>query len=159
MSNIAVNSYEISSQLKGMNEGTFVNYSLFFRSATAFKGGINLEMFGVVNSPQYTYQSKSGAIYIYGGAVKKDILKKQGTIGLNVLNPLSRDLKIKAVSEGENNFQTQNIYYPIRSIGLNFSYKFGKLKFTEKKKIKNDDTKQEQNQQGGGQMGGMGQGK
>ncbi len=159
MSNIAVNTYEINSELKGLNEGTFVNYSLFFRSATAFKGGLNLEMFGVINSPQYTYQSKSGAIYIYGGAVKKEIFKKQGTIGLNVLNPFSRDLKIKSVSQGENNYQTQNIYYPIRSIGLNFSYKFGKLKFTEKKKIKNDDTKQEQQQGGSGQMGGMGQGK
>ena len=156
MSNIAVNTYEINSNLKGMNEGTFVNYNFFFRSATSFKGGVSLEMFGVINSPQYTYQSKSGAIYIYGGAVKKEILKKQGTIGLNVLNPFSRDLKINAISQGENNYQTQNIYYPIRSFGLNFSYKFGKLKFTEKKKIKNDDIKQDQSQQqGSGQMGGV----
>jgi hypothetical protein len=43
----------------------------------------------------------------------------------------------------------------LRSYGINFSYSFGKLKFTEKKKIKNDDQKQG-DQGSGGQMGGMG---
>lgn len=158
MSNIALNTYEISSDLQGMNQGTFLNYNLFLRSATAFKKGLNLELFGVVNSPRYTYQSKTKAMLIYGGAIKKDIFKKQGSIGLNVLNPFSRDLHIKSTTQGANNYQLQDIYYPLRSFGLNFSYKFGKLKFTEKKKIKNDDIKQDQNQQqqGGGQMGGMG---
>lgn len=161
MSNIAVNTYEIRSRenLVGMNEGTYINYNFFMRSATAFKGGWNLELFGVVNSPRYTYQSKTDPMFFYGGAVKKDIMKKQGTIGLNVLNPFNRDLHIKTVSQSSDAFQTQNIYYPLRQIGLNFSYKFGKLKFTEKKKIKNDDVKQDQQQGGGGMGGGMGQGK
>ncbi|WAC41126.1 TonB-dependent receptor domain-containing protein [Pedobacter sp. SL55] len=160
MSNIAVNTYEIRSRedLQGMNEGTYINYNFFMRSATAFKGGWNLELFGVVNSPRYTYQSKTQAMFFYGGAVKKDIMKKQGTIGLNLLNPFNRDLHINTVSQSADAYQTQNIYYPLRQIGLNFSYKFGKLKFTEKKKIKNDDVKQDQ-QQGGGMGGGMGQGK
>lgn len=159
MSNIAVNTYEIRSRenLAGMNEGTYINYNFFLRSATAFKGGWNMELFGVVNSPRYTYQSKTDPMFFYGGAIKKDIMKKQGTIGLNVLNPFNRDLHINTVSQSADAYQTQNIYYPLRSFGLNFSYKFGKLKFTEKKKIKNDDVKQDQ-QQGGG-MGGMGQGK
>lgn len=160
MSNIALNTYEIKSRpdIQGMNEGTYLNYNFFMRSANSFKGGWNLEFFGVVNSPRYTYQSKTEPMLFYGGAVKKDILKKQGTIGLNVLNPFKRDLHIETVTQGDGNLQTQNIYYPLRSFGLNFSYKFGKLKFTEKKKIKNDDIKQDQNQQGG-QGGGMGQGK
>ncbi|MNR39153.1 hypothetical protein D3C85_1573340 [compost metagenome] len=97
-------------------------------------------------------------MFFYGGGVKKDIMKKQASLGLNLLNPFNRDLHIKTVSRsGESFAQTSNIYYPLRQISLNFSYKFGKLKFTEKKKIKNDDVKQDQ-QQGGG-MGGMGQGK
>jgi outer membrane receptor protein involved in Fe transport len=156
MSNIALNTYEVRSRpdIKGMNEGTFLNYNFFMRSANTFKGGWNLEFFGVVNSPRYTFQSKTEPMFFYGGAVKKDIFNKKGTLGLNVLNPFKRDLHIETVTQGENNYQTQNIYYPLRSFGLNFSYKFGKLKFTEKKKIKNDDIKQDQNQQGG-QMGGV----
>ncbi|MFD0942122.1 TonB-dependent receptor domain-containing protein [Pedobacter boryungensis] len=156
MSNIAINTYEIKSRpdIQGMNEGTFLNYNFFMRSANSFKGGWSLELFGVLNSPRYTYQSKTEPMVFYGAAVKKDILNKKGTIGLNVLNPFKRDLHIETVTQGENNYQSQNIYYPLRSFGLNFSYKFGKLKFTEKKKIKNDDIKQDQNQQGG-QMGGV----
>ncbi len=159
MSNLAVNSYKINNkpELVGMNVGTYLNYNLFVRSATAFKYGWNLEVFSVINAPRYTFQSKSGPMYIFGGAVKKDIFNKQGSVGLNVLNPFSRDLHIENITQGQNSYQTMNIYYPLRSFGLNFSYKFGKLKFTEKKKIKNDDIKQDQNQQqGGGQMGGMG---
>jgi outer membrane receptor for ferrienterochelin and colicin len=160
MSNIGVNTYEVNKTpgaLEGMNEGTYLNYNFFLRSATAFKGGWNLELFGVVNSPRYTYQSKTDPMFFYGGGVKKDLMKKQASLGLNLLNPFNRDLHIKTVSESGSTSQLTNIYYPLRQISLNFSYKFGKLKFTEKKKIKNDDVKQEQ-QQGGG-MGGMGQGK
>ncbi|RZK79802.1 MAG: TonB-dependent receptor [Pedobacter sp.] len=161
MTNVGVNTYEIENKdpnRKGMNEGTYLNYNLFLRSATAFKGGWNLELFGVVNSPRYTFQSKTDPMFFYGGGVKKDLMKKQASLGLNLLNPFNRDLHIKTVSEAGGSLgQTTNIYYPLRQISLNFSYKFGKLKFTEKKKIKNDDVKQEQ-QQGGG-MGGMGQGK
>ncbi|SOD15442.1 TonB-dependent receptor domain-containing protein [Pedobacter xixiisoli] len=161
MTNVGVNTYEIENKDPnriGMHEGTYLNYNLFLRSATAFKGGWNLELFGVVNSPRYTFQSKTDPMFFYGGGVKKDIMKKQASLGLNLLNPFNRDLHIKTVSKsGESFGQTSNIYYPLRQISLNFSYKFGKLKFTEKKKIKNDDVKQDQ-QQGGG-MGGMGQGK
>ncbi len=161
MTNVGVNTYEIENKDPnriGMHEGTYLNYNLFLRSATAFKNGWNLEFFGVVNSPRYTFQSKTDPMFFYGGGVKKDLMKKQASLGLNLLNPFNRDLHIKTVSQSGNSFgQTSNIYYPLRQISLNFSYKFGKLKFTEKKKIKNDDVKQDQ-QQGGG-MGGIGQGK
>lgn len=154
MSNVGINSYQVSNKLIGLETDTYVNYNVFMRSATAFKKGWNMEFFGVVNSPRRTFQGKTDAMFFYGGAVKKEILNKKGSIGLNVLNPFTRDLEIKTVTQSANSYQSQHIYYPLRSFGLNFSYNFGKLKFTEKKKIKNDDIKQEQ-QQGG--MGGVNQ--
>ncbi|WP_431292579.1 hypothetical protein [Pedobacter sp. P26] len=42
----------------------------------------------------------------------------------------------------------------MRNYTVNFSYTFGKLKFTEKKKIKNDDVKQDQQPGQGSGMGG-----
>ena len=84
--------------------------------------------------------------------MKKEILNKKATIGLNVLNPFSRDLNIKTVNNTATSSQNTDIHYPLRSFGLNFSYNFGKLKFTQKKSIKNDDLKKEE--QGG--MGGGG---
>ncbi|MES2418513.1 MAG: TonB-dependent receptor [Bacteroidota bacterium] len=156
MSNISANTYQVANPETAINTDTYLNYTLFFRSANTFSKGWATELYGVINSSRRTFQGKVDAMYFYGGAVKKEIMKKKGTIGINVLNPFNRDLNIKVVTQSKNSYQVQDIHYPLRSFGLNFSYNFGKLKFTEKKKIKNDDLKQEQ-QQGGGMNGGMGQ--
>ena len=158
MTNIGVNTYDVNNEYADINTPTYLNYNLFLRSATTFNKGLSVEFFGVVNSPRRTFQGKTDAMVFYGAALKQEILKKKGTIGINTLNPFSRDLHIKTENTTNGSFQSSNIYYPLRSFGVNFSYSFGKLKFTEKKKIKNDDMKQEQ-QQGGGMGGGMGQGK
>ena len=162
MTNLGVNTYEVSNTQTGISTGTFLNYNIFGRSAYGFGKGYNFELFGVVNSPRRTYQGKTDAMIFYGASFKKDIWNKKGSIGINTLNPFNRDLHIKTVNNSVTTagnktstlFQSSNIYYPLRSFGVNFSYSFGKLKFTEKKKIKNDDVKQDQ-QQGGGMGGGL----
>ena len=162
MTNLGVNTYEVSNAQTGVSTGTFLNYNIFGRSAYGFGKGYNFELFGVVNSPRRTYQGKTDAMIFYGASFKKEILNKKGSIGINTLNPFTRDLHIKTVNNSVTTtgtkvttlYQSTNVYYPLRSFGVNFSYSFGKLKFTEKKKIKNDDIKQDQQQQGGGGMGG-----
>lgn len=158
MSNIGINTYEVNNTTNNFSTGTFLNYNLFARSAYGFGKGYNFELFGVVNSPRRTYQGKTDAMIFYGASFKKDILNKKGSIGVNTLNPFTKDLHIQTVNNSIMNAvtinQSSNIYYPLRSFGVNFSYSFGKLKFTEKKKIKNDDIKQDQ-QQGGGMGGGV----
>jgi outer membrane receptor for ferrienterochelin and colicin len=159
MANIGLNTYNVNngSSTNKVNTGTFLNYTAFARSAYAFPGGWNTEIWGVINSPRRTFQGKTDAMYFYGGALKKEIWKKKATIGLNVLNPFSRDLVINTVNNGKNAQgdtyeQKTNIHYPLRSFGINLSYNFGKLKFTQPKKgVKNDDLKKED--QGG--MGGV----
>lgn len=151
MANLGLNTYEVNNAQSNINTGTFLNYTAFARSAYALPGGWNTEIWGVINSPKRTFQGKTDAMYFYGGAVKKDIWKKKATVGVNVLNPFSRDLVINTVNTGDGYQQKTNIHYPLRSFGLNFSYNFGKLKFTQSKKgVKNDDLKKEE--QGG--MGG-----
>jgi len=159
MANVGLNTYNVNngSSTNAVNTGTFLNYTAFARSAYAFPGGWNTEIWGVINSPRRTFQGKTDAMYFYGGALKKEIWKKKATIGLNVLNPFSRDLVINTVNNGKNAQgdtyeQKTNIHYPLRSFGINLSYNFGKLKFTQPKKgVKNDDLKKED--QGG--MGGV----
>ncbi|RNL54275.1 outer membrane beta-barrel family protein [Pedobacter jejuensis] len=159
MSNFSANTYEVTNTATNISTGTFLNYSLFGRSAYGFGKGYNFELFGVATSARRTYQGKTDPFYFYGASIKKDILKKKGSIGLNTLNPFTKNLHIKtennSVNAVGNVFQSTNIYYPLRSFGVNFSYSFGKLKFTEKSKIKNDDIKQDQQQQQGGGMGGV----
>jgi len=157
MSNFGLNTYEVTNKATNVSTGTFLNYTLFGRSAYGFGKGFNFEMFGVVNSPRRTYQGKTDAMFFYGAAFKKDLFNKKGSIGINTLNPFNRDLNIKTVNNSKNSmgeiYQSTDVYYPLRSFGVNFSYSFGKLKFTEKKKIKNDDIKQGDQQ--GGNMGGL----
>lgn len=157
MANFGLNTYEVNNSSTGVSTGTLLNYNAFLRSAYALPGGWSTELWGVLNSPRRTFQGKTDMMYFYGGAVKKEILNKKATIGLNMLNPLSRDLNIKTRNNTDNSEQLTDIHYPLRSFGLNFSYNFGKLKFTQKKSIRNDDLKKEEGQggmQGGGVQGG-----
>ena len=154
MGNFSLNTYDVRNYQTNQSTGVFVNYSVFARSAISFKGGWNTELFGVYNASKRTFQGTSGPMAFYGGAFKKDIMKKKATVGINVLNVFSRDLHIHNENKGDDFRQNMNIYYPLRSFGVNFSYKFGKVTFTgpkKKKGINNDDLKQDE---GAGGLGG-----
>lgn len=159
MANLGLNTYEINSTENDVNTGTFLNYTAFARSAYALPKGWSTELWGVINSPKRTFQGKTDMMYFYGGAVKKEILKKNATIGLNVLNPFSRDLNIKTQNNTSNSVQRTDIHYPLRSFGVNFSYKFGKMNFNaqpkKKKGVNNDDLKKDEQQQQGVGGGGL----
>lgn len=160
MGNFNINSYEVMDPSTNSSTGVYANYSVFLRSALSIKGGWNTEIFGVYNGSRRSFQGTTGAMAFYGGALKKDIMNKKATVGLNVFNVFARDLHIETRNETPEFLQSTNIYYPIRSFGVNFSYNFGKINFNakpKKKSIKNDDLKQGE-QQMGGQMGGPGQG-
>jgi len=154
MANFGLNTYEINSTDNNVNTGTFLNYTAFARSAYALPKGWSTELWGVINSPKRTFQGKTDMMYFYGGAVKKEILKTKATIGLNVLNPFNRDLNIKTQNNTLNSVQRTDIHYPLRSFGVNFSYKFGKMNFNaqpkKKKGVNNDDLKKDEQQQGVG---------
>lgn len=157
MANFAANTYQVNNIATNISTGTYLNYSVFGRSAYGFGKGINFEVFGVATSANRTYQGKTDPLYFYGASLKKEILNRKGTIGINTLNPFTKDLHIhtqnNSMDAAGTVFQNTNIYYPLRSFGINFSYSFGKLKFSAESKIKNDDVK-ESGQQGG--AGGMG---
>nr|WP_199082797.1 outer membrane beta-barrel family protein [Pedobacter sp. ASV19] len=155
MTNLGLNTYEVNSSATGVNTSTFLNYTAFFRSAYALPGGWNTELWGVLNSPKRTFQGKTDAMYFYGAALKKEIMNKKASVGLNVLNPFNRDLRIKTLNTTATSTQSTDIHYPLRSFGVNFSYSFGKLKFTQKKKINNDDVKQGEQQMGEQGAGGL----
>ncbi|PTS94582.1 TonB-dependent receptor [Pedobacter sp. HMWF019] len=155
MTNLGLNTYEVNGSATGVSTSTFLNYTAFLRSAYALPGGWNTELWGVLNSPKRTFQGKTDAMYFYGAALKKEILNKKASVGLNVLNPFNRDLRIKTLNTTATSTQSTDIHYPLRSFGVNFSYSFGKLKFTQKKKINNDDVKQGEQQMGEQGAGGL----
>ncbi len=150
MTNIGLNTYEVKDPISNVSSGNHLNYNITGRTSVILKKGWNTEAFMVINSPRRTFQGEGGGLKVYGAAIKKEIWNKMGSVGLNVLNPFARDLHIINRSKGNNFYQNVDVYYPIRTFGVNFSYKFGKLKFTENKgKVKNDDLKVGEQQQGG----------
>ncbi|WP_316836254.1 TonB-dependent receptor domain-containing protein [Pedobacter nutrimenti] len=155
MTNLGLNTYEVNGSATGVSTSTFLNYTAFLRSAYALPGGWNTELWGVLNSPKRTFQGKTDAMYFYGAALKKEIMNKKASVGLNVLNPFNRDLRIKTLNTTATSTQSTDIHYPLRSFGVNFSYSFGKLKFTQKKNINNDDVKQGEQQMGEQGAGGL----
>lgn len=155
MGNFSLYSYDVNNPNSDLSTGLYANYSVFGRSALSFNGGWSTELFGVYSGRKKTFQGTTGAMTFYGAAFKKEIMKKKATVGVNMLNPFTRDLHIRTDNSSSTFLQQTNIYYPLRSFGVNFSYKFGKVSFAPaKKKINNDDLKQEEGTGGGG-VGGM----
>lgn len=156
MGNFSLYSYDVTNANSNLSTGLYANYSVFGRSALSFNGGWSTELFGVYSGRKKTFQGTTGAMTFYGAAFKKEIMKKKATVGVNMLNPFTRDLHIKTDNSSSTFLNQTNIYYPLRSFGVNFSYKFGKVSFApSKKKINNDDLKQEESTGGSGVGGGI----
>ncbi|WP_158825003.1 outer membrane beta-barrel family protein [Mucilaginibacter lacusdianchii] len=137
---------------------TYIQYNIFSGASLTLPKGFSAEAFGVFNSPRRSIQGTNPAFNIYGFGVKKDIIAKKFTLGLNVLQPSSKYLRLNSDINGPSFKQTQKISYPIRSFGLTFSYNFGKITYgqqTKKKGVNNDDLLQGGDQSG---MGGSPQG-
>ena len=106
------------------------------------------ETWGWFSSPQQTLQGKTDSWSMMSFGIKKDFKNKRGSIGLRVVEPFREYKDMSSNIQGENFTQYSNRKIAMRSIGISFSYTFGKLNFKEKRintKIKNNDQIQEGN--------------
>ncbi|HAL83695.1 MAG TPA: TonB-dependent receptor [Mucilaginibacter sp.] len=132
--------------------GIYVQYNAFLSASVNLKNDFVAEMFAVENSPRRTIQGPSASFSILGFGVKKQILKKKASIGLNTIEPFSKYKDFNSNISSPGFTQSSRFQFPFRSVGLTFGYSFGKTTFSnpqEKKKgVNNDDLKQ-------GDQGGM----
>ncbi|MGI4750810.1 MAG: TonB-dependent receptor domain-containing protein [Janthinobacterium lividum] len=131
---------------------TYLQYNVFTGASLALKGGFAAELFGVFNSKRRTIQGTGPAFNIYGFGVKKDIIAKKFTLGLNTLSPFQKYLHLNTNISSNGFAQNQTISYPIRSFGISFSYNFGKITYgqqSKKKGVNNDDVMPGDNGNGG----------
>jgi len=136
------------------NTGTHVQYNAFAAATFNFPSGIIFEMFAVENSPRYTLQGSSPSFSILGAGLRKQILKKKASIGINTLEPFNKYKHFDTDISSPGFSQRSTFAFPFRSVGLTFSYSFGKTTFSnpqQKKGVNNDDMKQgDSNSPGGG---------
>ena len=138
--------------------GTYVQYNGFAAATFNFPNGIIFEAFAVENSPRHTIQGTSPSFSILGAGLRKQILKKKASIGINTLEPFNKYKHFDTNTSSPGFSQQSTFAFPFRSVGITFSYSFGKVSFSnpqEKKKgVNNDDLKQGGDQQGGPPSGG-----
>ena len=142
-SNLDVYSFTAKSESLGLrNNG--VQFRIFANSSFNFQNGWKADVFGFANSPRQTLQGRVPTFSMMSLGIKREILKKKGSVGITIVDPFNETKRFMSELEGETFYQTTDFRLPFRSFGVNFSYTLGKLDFKTKKrssKIRNTDLK------------------
>lgn len=116
----------------GYNSNSFnyrLNINVSYQFAKSFAG----EFFGNFNSAHHEAQGRYPSFTSYSIALRKQIWKKKGSIALTAINPFSEYVNRKTSIYGPG-FNVTNLQkIPYRSIGINFTWKFGSLEFKKPK--------------------------
>jgi len=138
-------------------DGTYVQYNGFAMAEYDAKSGFIASVFTFGSSPRHTIQGTNPSFSLFGVGVRQQLMKKKASIGINVLQPFNKYKDFNSSLSSPGFVQTSTFQFPFRSVGINFSYSFGKTTFSsDKSKINNDDIKQ--GDQGVGGAGGTGGG-
>jgi ferric enterobactin receptor len=122
------------------NSGIIVNGRIM--TQYSFNKGWGIQAFGGFRGNQVQLQGMQTNTPMYSIGVKKDFANKKGSFGLATENFFG-GMKMTSTLESPifNQVSVNNIYN--QNVKLTFSYKFGNMKFVEKKSksVKNDDVK------------------
>ncbi len=121
----------------GFNSRSF-NYRINMNVSYQFASTLAAEFFGNFNSARHEAQGRYPSFTSYSFAIRKQFWNKKGSLALTANNIFSEYVKQEIFVTG-NNFITNSIRkVPFRSIGINFTWKFGKLEFKKDKEENND---------------------
>lgn len=112
----------------GYNYNSF-NYRINMNASYQFTNTLLAEFFGNFNAPRHEAQGKYPSFTSYNIALRKQFWKKKGSIALTLNNPFNKYLKQETVLTGTDFTVNGKRKIPFRSIGINFTWKFGRLEF------------------------------
>lgn len=122
---------------KGYDYNSF-NYRANLNASYQFSGTLAAEFFGNFSSARHEAQGTYPSFTTYSVAVRKQVWNKKGSIALTIANPLHKNIDQRSKLNGPN-FTINSIRsIPFRSVGINFTWKFGKLEFRKTKERFND---------------------
>lgn len=136
-------------------------YSVNANASWSLPKDFAIEAFGMFNSPRRTIQGQNPSFSMFNIGFKKDFLEKRASLGMNLSNPFNEYRDFTSKISGNGFDQSSQTSVPFRSIGISFSYRFGKMDFNAQQKkgkpgsnkktgVNNDDIKQETDAQQGG---------
>ena len=117
---------------KGYNTSSF-NYRFNLNASYQFTTTLAGEFFGNFNSARNEAQGKYPSFTNYSFAIRKQFWKKNGSLALTATNPFKDAVDQRTTLFGPNFVVNSVRSIPFRSIGLNFTYKFGHLEFKKDK--------------------------
>jgi hypothetical protein len=87
------------------------------------------EFFGNFNSARHEAQGNYPSFISYSFAVRKQFWNRNGSLALTATNPFNKYVNQTTYLFGPDFSATTLRKVPYRSIGINFTWKFGKLEF------------------------------
>jgi outer membrane receptor protein involved in Fe transport len=99
-----------------------------------------IEAFGNYSAPSHNVQGKVPQFFIYTFAFRKMFLNKNTSLGFTTTNPFNRYVKQETTISTGNSNSTIIRHMPLRSFGISFTYKFGKIEFSKNNKDEEDNS-------------------
>ncbi|MBN9297094.1 MAG: TonB-dependent receptor [Filimonas sp.] len=116
---------------------TSFNYRMNLNATYQFSNLLAAEFFGNFNSARNEVQGKYPSITTYSFAVRKMFWNKKASLALTATNPFNEYVTQRTELYGPNftTYTTRKI--PFRSVGINFTWKFGLLEFKKEREMNN----------------------
>jgi ferric enterobactin receptor len=109
------------------------NYRANLNMSYNFTNTLAGEFFGNFTSPRNELQGKYPSFSSYTLAFRKQIWKKKGSLALTATNIFSEYINQTTQLYGQGFTTNSTRKVPYRSVGINFTWKFGKLEFKKPK--------------------------
>ena len=124
------NIYSVPQKITGFEYRTTLNVS-YQCSKT-----LVAEIFGNYRSG-INWQGRQAGFYSYSAAIRKQLLKGKASLGIVAVNVFGKYLTQNSAQYGVGFNTETRLQIPYRSFGINFMYKFGKLKINKPKEAEN----------------------
>jgi len=122
---------------KGYDYNSF-NYRVNLNADYQFSKTLVAEFFGNFRAARHEAQGSYPSFTTYSLAIRKQFWNKKGSLAITASNLFSKNLLQKTNLFGPEFTINQTRVIPFRSIGINFTWKFGKLEFKKDKEPIND---------------------
>jgi outer membrane receptor protein involved in Fe transport len=109
------------------------NYRININGTYQFNKSLVAEFFGNFNSPRNELQAKYPSFTSYTFAARKQLWNRKASIAITATNIFNAYVNQPSVLYGTNFITNSVREVPYRSVGINFTYKFGKLEFKKEK--------------------------
>ncbi len=116
----------------GGNRTSF-NYRTSLNATYQFSPVLAAEFFGNFNSARNEVQGKYPSLTTYSFAFRKQLWNRKASLALTATNPFNEYITQRQELYGPGFIATNIRKVPFRSVGLNFTWKFGLLEFKKEK--------------------------